>query len=510
MRGFLKALIGACALAQGASASAQWYEAVSKHFHIYADESPDDLRRYANKLERFDAAVREARGMPDVDPGNATQVSVFVVRDIAAIGRLFNGDPRSGIAGFYEPRATGSVAFIPRRGEIGKFELGADNVFFHEYTHHLMLQVEDNPLPTWIVEGFAEFFATPVFNDDGSVTIGSPPRYRAEALYTIWGLPLDKMLSGDYNYLTAAEFESIYGRGWLLTHFLSFDLKRHGQITRYIDEIEAGTPPLKSAQDSFGDLKQLDRDLNAYFKKDVFSVATIPASKLHIPAIEVRPLSPAMAELMDDKIKLARAGKRMLAGSIAGHARAVVRKYPDDARATTFLAQAELAAQNWDAASAAADAALRLNPKSDQAMIVKGSALAKLAATNPATANWDAIRSYFANANRIDTENAEPLVEYYRTYVAQGIAPTPNAIQGLEYALALAPQDSKLRLEVVGQFLKTGRLDKARAAIVPLAYSPHAGKAHDAVRRILDEIDAKRSGGALTAWQSAEKLYDDD
>ena len=43
-----------------------------------------------------------------------------------------------------------------------------------------------------------------------------------------------------------------------------------------------------------------------------------------------------------------------------------------------------------------------------------------------------------------------------------------------------------------------------------LAYSPHAGKAHDAVRKILDEIDARRSADALTAWQTAEKLYDDD
>jgi tetratricopeptide (TPR) repeat protein len=510
MRTIVKFLAGACALAQAGSASAQWHEAISKHFHIYADESEGDLRDYANKLERFDAAVREARGMPDVDPGNSTQVSVFVVRDIAAIGRIFNGDPRSGVAGFYEPRANGSVAFVPRRGQIGKFELGAENVFFHEYTHHLMLQVSDSPLPTWIVEGFAEFFATPKFNDDRSVTIGAPPRYRAEALYTMWGLPLEKMLSGDYKYLTAAEFESIYGRGWLLTHLLSFDLKRHGQISRYIDEITAGTPPLRSAQDSFGDIKQLDRDLNAYFKKDVFSVVTIPASKLHLPPIEVRPLSPALAELMDDEIKFARGGKRMAAGSIAGHARSVVARYPDDARAATFLAQAEFAAENWEAASTAADAALRLDSKADKALIAKGAALMKLAAKNPGAADWDRIRSCFAAANRIDTENAEPLVQFYRTFVAQGIAPTPNAIQGLEYALALAPQDSKLRLEVVGQFLKTGHLDKARGAIVPLAYSPHAGKAHDAVRKILDEIDAKRGAEAITAWQAAEKLYDDD
>jgi tetratricopeptide (TPR) repeat protein len=503
-------LAGALALGQAGTASAAWHEAISKHFHIYANEDESELRNYANKLERFDAAVREARGMPDVEAGNATQVSVYVVRDIAAIGRIFNGDPRSGVAGFYDPRATGSVAFVPRHGQVGKFELGADSVFFHEYTHHLMLQVNDRPLPTWIVEGFAEFFATPKFNDDGSVVIGSPPTYRAEALYTMWGLPLETMLSGNYQYITSMEFESIYGRGWLLTHFLSFDLKRHGQIGRYLDQIEAGTPPLKAAQDSFGDLKQLDRDLNAYFKKDVFSVVTIPASKLHVPPIEVRPLSPALAELMDDQIKFARGGKRMFAGSIAGHARSVVAKYPNDARAAAFLAQAELAAENLEAASAAADNALRLDPRSDKAMIVKGAALMKMAANNPGGANWDAIRSYFANANRIDTENAEPLVQFYRTFAAQGIPPTENALKGLEYAVVLAPQDNKLRIEAVGQFLRLGRLDKARALIVPLAYSPHTGKWHDAARKILDAVDAKNAAQATSAWQVAKKLVDDD
>ena len=509
MRTFLKFVAGACALFQATSASAAWNEAVSKHFHIYADESPEALKDYATKLERFDAAVRIGRGMPDDDSGNATQVSVFVLRDEAAIGRIFDGDPDSGVAGFYEPHASGSVAFVPRRGDIGKFELTADSVFFHEYTHHLTLEDNDRPLPTWIVEGFAEFFATPIFNADGSVTIGAPPRYRAQSLYSM-GLPLQKMLSGDFTYLTGEEFESIYSRGWLLTHLLTFDLKRHGQITRYTDEIEAGTPPLKAAQDAFGDLKQLDRALNDYFKKDVFSVVTIPASKLHLPPIDVRPLSPAMAKLMDDKIKLARGGKRLFAKQLASHARGVVLDYPDDARAATLHAQLELAAQNWDEASMAADAALRLDPKSDQAMIVKGAALMNLAKANPAAADWGQIRSFFTAANRIDTENAEPLVQYYRTYVAQGIAPTQNALDGLEYALALAPQDDKLRLEVVGQFLKTGRLDKARAAIVPLAYSPHSGKAHETVRKILDGIDARNIPQATVAWQAAQKLYDDD
>lgn len=511
MRFGLIAFVGALFLTSAAPACAEWHEALSKHFHVYADESPDELKAFATKLERFDAAVREARGSPDVDAGASTQVTVYVLRDIAAVRGVFSNQ-ESGVAGFYDPRASGSVAFVPRHGETGAYDLSSDSIFFHEYTHHLMLEDTDRPLPTWLTEGFAEFFANPIFNADGSVTIGAPPKYRAEVLYdqAMAGLPLNKMLSGNYTYLNDLEFESLYGRGWLLTHLLSFDMKRRGQLTLYLDKITSGTPPLEAAQSAFGDLNQLDRELYSYFKTDKFTVATIPASKLHLPAIVVRPLSPAMAELMDTQIKFARGGKRYSANSLEGRARSVASRYPNDVRAVTLVAQIEDAAKDYEAAARDADNALKLDPKSEQAMLTKGDALMNLAKANPKSANWVDIRSYLTAANRLDAENAEPLILFYRSYVAEGVKPTANAIDGLKYALVLAPQDAKLRLEAVGQFLKDSRLADAREALVPLAYSPHTGKAHDAVRKILDSVDARNTSEALLAWQTAEKLYDED
>jgi tetratricopeptide (TPR) repeat protein len=267
---------------------------------------------------------------------------------------------------------------------------------------------------------------------------------------------------------------------------------------------------MQAAQTAFGDLKQLDQQLYAYFKTDKFTVATIPASKLHLPPIDVHPLSPAMAELMDVKIKFARESKRYSPSSLEGRARSVVSRYPDDARAATLLAQIDNAAKDYDQASKDADAALKLDPKSEPALLAKGEALMNLGKANPKGTDWDKVRDMLAEANRMDVEDAEPLILFYRSFVAQGIKPTDNAIDGLKYALVLAPQDSKLRLEAVGQFLKDGRLADAREALVPLAYSPHTGKAHDAVRKILEGVDAKNSAQALTAWEAAEKLYDED
>ena len=94
---------------------------------------------------------------------------------------------------------------------------------------------------------------------------------------------------------------------------------------------------------------------------------------------------------------------------------------------------------------------------------------------------------------RVLTEDAEPLILFYRTYQAQGSRPTANALDGLRYALDLAPQDAKLRLEVVGDLLRENQVDEARDTLTSLAYSPHAGKAHDTVRRLYDALAAKNA-----------------
>ena len=511
MRKLFGAVVSAVLLGTAAPASAAWNEAISKHFHVYADEDPQRLREFATKLERFDAAVREARGTGDVPPGASTQVSVFVLRDIAAIRKIY-GDPQSGVAGFYSPRAQGSVAFVPEHGEIGKFELGADNIFFHEYTHHLMFEATDAPMPTWLTEGFAEFFASPMFNPDGSVTVGAPPKYRAEALYDtgMGTLPLEKMLTGDYQYLTPLQFESLYARGWLLTHLLAFDPARRGQLNKYLSELANGTPPLRAAQLAFGDLKQLDRQLDQYFKTDKFTVLTIPASKLHLPPIDVRPLSPAMAALMDDRIKLARGGDKLLPAVLARHARSVVADHPDDVGARVLLSQLEAAAKDYSDAANDADAALKLDGKNEQAMLAKGAAMLELGKQQPNATNWDAIRAVLAEANRLDTEDAEPLILFYRTFAAQGVHPTANSIEDLNYALLLAPNDFQLRLEYVGQMIRDQRFAEAHEALIPIAYSPHTGKAHDAVGKVLASVDAKNGAQALIDWDAAKRLFDDD
>lgn len=502
---FFRLFLGASALLFGSAAShAAWHEASSRHFTIYADDSPAELKKFAESLERFNAAVRVARGIEDVEPGASSRVTLFVLDDVDAIQKLYGGE---GVAGFYQPKATGSVAFVPRKGGKGKWGLSADSIFFHEYMHHLMHEDTARPWPAWVSEGSAEFYATPNFKPDGSVEIGAPPLYREEALRPEGALSLQRMLSGDFTYLTQQEYSSIYGRGWMLIHYLAFEPKRSGQLTRYLNGIASGVPALQAATDAFGDIGKLQSELNAYYKRNRFNLTTIPADKLSIPPVAVRPLSAGEAELIDAKIKLARGGKRFAAAALADKAMAVAARHSGDVRVQALTAQLENAAKDANGALAAANRALALDPKSYVALIERGHALMSLAKATPKSADWSKVRAAFLAANKIDPEAAEPLIAYYRSFVAQGVAPTTNAVDGLVYALALAPQDDQLRIEIVGHMIDANRLDDARRALLPLAYNPHKGKRRDATIAIFDALKAGNRTLAREKWGEAQQHF---
>ena len=144
MAGLWRALLGA-ALFVAAPAHATWLEAKSKHFVIYADDNPKRLREFAERLERFDAGVRYAIGMDDPQIGNGNRLTVFVLPKTADVQALA-GDKTGFLDGFYTGRVTGPLAYIGKdTGTYGQFS--RETVFFHEYTHHLMMQDFDAPYP---------------------------------------------------------------------------------------------------------------------------------------------------------------------------------------------------------------------------------------------------------------------------------------------------------------------------------------------------------------------------
>ena len=493
------AALTALALAPS-QAMAAWNEAKSNHFIVYSQLSQDQLRSYVTHLERYDAAVRVVRQMKDPPPTSTSRVTLYVLRDE---GEVQNVTGISGIAGVYFGRASGPTSFASGTPKRDRWDLDGRTVIFHEYLHHLMLQDATGSYPTWMVEGYAEFFAPAEIHDDGSVEFGLPPDYRGAELRLLRGMSLPEMLGGIYNQTTGQEWVSQYSRGWLLAHYLAFEPSRRGQASKYVTLIQSGTPALEAAKQAFGDLKVLEKDLEKYRGRDTLPTRIIPASMIKVGDVQVRQLAPDEEAAVTLRMRLeGRQGDVATARSVAGAARSAAERFPTNDDVLEVLAQAELQAKHYAEASAAADKAIALDPKAVKALIYKGRAELELAKKDKKAANWPAIRGWFSKANHLDPQAPEPLMYYYETYDEQGGTPPVQAVDGLLFAVELVPRDFDLRLLAVRQLLKENDGPDASATFGPIAYYPHSGKEK---RRNLDIMGKIQKGDTRGALQMLEE-----
>lgn len=496
-------LFAAAALLAPAAVHAKWHEASSAHFVVYSDEDPEKLRAFATRLERFDKAMRVRHRLGDPPVGDANRVAVYVVPHVAAVQRLVGPGGRN-VAGFYVGRASGSVAFVPRRiGSGGIGDTNSDIIFFHEYAHHFMLANFSGAYPAWFVEGFAEFYSTARDEKDGGVGLGRPANHRGYSLGDPSVLPIERLLSGDYAKFSEQERHAFYGRGWLLMHFLSFEPARAGQLDRYLVAIQNGATSIDAATSAFGDLKVLSRDLNRYLRRPKLSYAWIAPARLPIGPVTVRPLTAGEAAFIDIRMRSTRGVNARTAATLVPGARRAAAPFAGDAAVQAMLAEVEYDAGNLAEAEAAADRALAANPRHGDALIYKGridmAQAAAVKATNPKV--WRDARRWFVEASRVDTEDAEPKVLFYASFAAAGAVPTKNAIEALIYAHRLAPQDSGVRLQVARQMIVDNRLKEARSVFAPIAFNPHGGgPAQEWAAAVMTRLTADDGKGALLLW----------
>lgn len=495
--------VAAAAITVAMPAHAAWYEASSKHFIIYADSNPKQLQTFATKLERFDQAVRWVMHYDDPPLGDGNRLTVFVLPSIDAVQQMYGKHGRN-VAGFYEARAEGCLAFVPEtvgRGDTGDLDAGA--VFFHEYTHHLQLENLDKPFPIWLVEGFAEFMQTAQFGKDGSVLLGAAPEERAWGLLSDQSIPLDQLMTEGYEKLNDQQRDLFYGEGWLLTHYLWTSQARSGQMTRYLDLLNSGTPKLDAARQAFGDLDKLQHELTVYKHQRSLLGIRIGADHTQPGSIEVTPLTQGGAAVILLRAQLKEHGREKGAAEpLAAQIRAVEARYPGDELVEATLAEAELDSGDLDAADAAADRVLKIDPRNVEALIFKGSVMtdrARKLQGPQRNALFDQARSTFIAANKIDTEDPEPLYDYYRTYPIEGLRPTENAMAAMHYASDLVPQDLGLRMNSAIAYLSENKLEQARATLSPVAYSPHAGQIASVAQQMIASIDSGNGKAALAA-----------
>lgn len=463
------------AAVSAAPAEAEWREARARHFVLYGNMSEGDIRAMALRLEQYDAVLRYLFHLPEVEGQESNPVTVYAVADSAAVRRLY-GKGGGDIAGFYQPRVSGSVAFTPLRGDDAGDPNGLrpQQVLFHEYAHHFLFGNTGSAYPAWFSEGFAEFTGTARFDREG-VMIGVAAQHRAYGLLLASKLPIETLFDSSRRKLDSMQREQVYGRGWLLTHMTMFDVAQRAKLNTYFKLLNEGTPSVDAGNQAFGSLKALDRDMDRYLRRGQIPGTLVSFDRLGKPQVAVRVLSPGEQALIGYRMQSDRGVDDKSGRDLYARAAPVAASYPQDAVAQGWFAEMAYDAGEEAAAEAAADRALAVDARSQQALLYKGMIHLRRArqAKSKDAKVWEEARSWIVKANRVDPNAAEPLATFYSSFLIQGEKPRPSAVVGLDRAFQLVPQDSGLRFMMVTQRIKDDRLDEAKVLLRPLAFDPH-------------------------------------
>jgi predicted Zn-dependent protease len=283
----------------------------------------------------------------------------------------------------------------------------------------------------------------------------------------------------------------MYSRGWAMIHMLMLKKDRQGQLTTYLQLIARGADPVSAGKQAFGDLGRLDGDLNGYVRQPHFQSLRIAAEKMPVGAITVRQLRPCEAQIINVRMRSAAGVTEKSAPDVAADAERAVVGCEKDAFVQRTLTEAEYDAKHDDAAMAAADRTLALEPTNIMAMVYKGRVYAR-------RKDWANARSWLIKANRQDPNYALPLVLYYDSFVHAGEKPTAAATAGLYRAIVLAPQDNAVRLRVARSLIAEGDLKRARTLLAPVAALSEHGK-NKAAGDILKLIDQGKDSATVLA-----------
>jgi tetratricopeptide (TPR) repeat protein len=488
-------------IVQGQNEKTSWNEAKSAHFTVYGQMSENDIRKYAEDLERYDAALREIIGGSTSSP-----VTVYVMQSIGKVQELAGGI--RGVAGFYSGTAQSAIAVTSTESIIrSDFKFTAKQVMFHEYAHHMLLASANESQPGWMSEGMAEFFGTATLGKDGSITIGAPPGVRGFSIAGMNRWSAAQLLESDGKKISSEESEQRYSRGWLMVHYLLLGGKRNGQLPQFIKLLNSGVKPLEAGKQAFGDLKKLDSETDRYMRSATFPGLTfIPkATKDGIPVV-VRNLSQAEADIMPSRLVSVAGVTEERAKSLLKTARPIAAKYPTSIPVQRALTEMEYDARNWNEAEAAADRALALDSNNVMAIIYKGRAQGQRAYAAKDAAQWKSARSLFLKANRVDPEYALPFVLYYDSFLAAGQKPNEGAISGLLRSVVLVPQDLSLYVRIALLRLLENDLVGARKIFAQIAANPHSGPQGEAARKIVAKLDEKADIADIMALVKEEKL----
>lgn len=474
-------------LAAAAPAAAEWRRAESPNFIAFSQEDEARLRARVTMLEDYAALLRLLSGAP-AESAPAPKLRVYFVRrpdDLARVPPLSIFVP-----GFYTSSSSGIAAFVNAAAP------ASNEILFHEYAHHFMMQYHAGAYPPWYVEGFAEYLGPTRFTER-HIELGRMNGVRSSWLFdrSEW-LPTDRVFFDRDRLKDIENLSRFYAQSWLITHYLFGDETRRAQLVRYLQALARGQEPPAAFQASFGMTPaQLHHRLVRYSREGIvfrrlerasvgrpveIAVTTLPASADQLLVVEAAMMVgriPAKEEV--DRIR--RDAARL-----------------DDPYSRRVLARTEALHGDGAAAERLLTALLETDPGDADLLYLRGMRHIVAARTlegDARRAQYRQARPWFTRAHRADPAHMPSLYRYVQTFSADTGFTTDNNTEAMLLAVQLAPQVADTRMNAAKMLLIRREFELAERMLQPLASTAHSGDQADAARTLLEQVRARNAEG---------------
>lgn len=393
-----------------APARGEWRRAESPHFVLYGEQSERALRERILLLEDFGRLLRAMARVDNTPAPN--RLHIYILGSERELRSIRNLPPGAG--GFYTATVEGIGAFVDGSSSRG------NELLFHEYAHHFMLQHGPLAYPAWYVEGFAEYFMTARFTPR-MIEIGAASIGRAQMVLNGRWLPIAQILSGPSVFrLSREERAQFYAQSWLLTHYLQHSgaSSRAGRLSR---RGAARDPVAALAGATRLTPAQLESELRRYIGDRRIPVLRMQQGEPQAPPVTVATLSPGADAVIADAATLRIGVGAAYRKSMLTRLRAAMVRFPNDPFVQRTLAHAEALYGDGAAADRLLEPLLAAHPNDAELMYLKGRRY--LAEAERPDASPDAARTardWFGRAHRADGNHYQTLYRYVQNQMTGG------------------------------------------------------------------------------------------
>jgi hypothetical protein len=476
-----------------APARAEWKRAESPNFVLYGNLSEAGLRYRILQLEDFDRLMRLITSVSA--PPAPNKLHVYIVAGPSELRQVRSLPP--GAAGFYTASADGIAAFVD-----GSEAAGGNEILFHEYAHHFMMQYGANAYPAWYVEGFAEYFMTVRFNGR-RIDIGNYSLGRAYALGEGGWLPMEQILYTNPQSLGRDASSLFYAQSWLVVHYFYSTPERQAALVRYLNAAR-GDNPRGALQAATGmDLEAFNREIRRYIQGGQIRYRQLVRPEGWTPpAVTVTSLPAAARDLILYQAALAVGIDSERGADYLQRIRAAAARHAADPFAQRILAHAELLFGDPAAADRLLDPLIAANPNDAGLMYLKGmrhlaaAERAEDGAADARAADARAARTWFTRAHRADGNHFQTLFRFAQALRGEPNYVSENTANVLLLAHQLAPQVSTVTMNAAAMLMSRRNYAGAAALVEPLAADPHNASLARSARQLLEQARARAQAPA--------------